>query len=56
VGGVSPDAVRHVGARRRTDLLGGHPPHPPPAVGPRGRSAHAARRRMVGAHGVDHQR
>ena len=54
VGRVLPHPVRHAGARGRSHLLGGHPPHPPPAVRPRRRSAHAARRRLLGAHGLDH--
>ena len=46
-------ALRHARARRRTDLLGGHAPHPPSALRSRRRSAHAARRHLLGAHGLD---
>ena len=50
---VLPGRVRHVDARGRTDLLGRDPPRSPPALGPRRRSALAARRRVLGSHGLD---
>ena len=56
VGRVRPHLVRHAGARRRSDLLGGDASHPPPAFGSRRRSAHAARRHLVGARRLDPQR
>ena len=51
-----PGRLRNVDTRRRTDFLGCDPSRASPALGPRGRSAHAARRRLVGAHGVDGDR
>ena len=45
--------LRHADARGRTDLLGRHAPHPPPALRHRQRPAHAASRRLLGAHGMD---
>ena len=51
---VLPHDLRHARARRRADLLGRHAPHPSSALGPGRRSAHAARRHLLGAHGLDH--
>ena len=50
---VFPGGLRHADARGRTDLLGGHPPRAPSALGSRRRSAHAARRRLLGARRLD---
>ena len=50
---IPADVVRDAGARGRPDLLGGDAPHPPSALRSRGRSAHAARGHVVGAHGMD---
>ena len=41
VGGVLPDRLRHAGARRRTDFLGGDAPHPSPVFRSGRRSAFA---------------
>ena len=48
--------LRHADARRRADLLGGDASHPPSEIRSAGRSAFAARRRLVVAHGLDHVR
>ena len=53
VGRVLPDLLRHARARRRSDLLGGHASHPSSEVRSGRRPAHAARRHLVGAHGMD---
>ena len=45
--------LRHVDARRRTDLLGSHAPDPSSEVRSAGRPALTARRRLVGAYGLD---
>ena len=50
---VFPRGLRHADARGRADLLGRHAPPASPAVGPGRRSAFAARRRLLGAHGLD---
>ena len=50
---VLPGRLRHADARGRADFLGRDAPRPPSALRPRRRSAHAARRRVLGAHGVD---
>ena len=45
--------LRHADARRRTDLLGRHAPHPPSEIRSAGRSALPARRRLVVAYRLD---
>ena len=56
LGRVLPDSVRHPRPRRRPDRVGRDAPHPSPEHRQRGRSTLAARRRSVGAHGLDHDR
>ena len=46
----------HAGARRRSDFLGGHAPRASSADRQARRSAQPARRRLLGAHGLDHER
>ena len=53
VGRVLPDLLRDPCARRRSDLLGGHASHPSSEVRSGRRPAYAARRHVVGAHGLD---
>ena len=50
---VFPRGLRHADARGRADFLGRDAPRAPSALRPRRRSAHAARRRLLGAHGLD---
>src|SRR5262245_10570793 len=45
--------MRRAGAGRRSDLLGGDPPHPSSEIRSRRRSAYAAGRQMVVAYGLD---
>ena len=51
--GIFLRGLRRADAGRRPDFLGGHAPDSPSEVGPAGRSALAARGRLVGAHGLD---
>ena len=53
---VFPGGLRHADARGRADLLGRHPSAASSALRPAGGSAHAARQRVLGAHGLDHLR
>ena len=54
--GVFLRGLRDADAAGRADLLDGAAPHPPPALRPGRRPAHAARRQVVVAHAVDHLR
>ena len=56
MGGIPVHDLRHHDARRRPDLLGRDPSHPSSPYRQAGRSAFAARRQVVVAHGLDHER
>ena len=49
-------SLRDAGAGRRADFLGGHAPRASSAHRQAGRSAQPARWRLLGAHGLDHER
>src|SRR6185437_17038882 len=53
MGGILLDGLRHAGARRWPDFLGGDAPHSSSILRSRRGSALPARRQVVGARGLD---